>query len=299
MDNKQKLLAEQALYTAASRFFDEEPTIVEAKADDAQQPVITEKTLYTKDGTPVNVPDDVYNTIFKATEFGTATGDEGEGDADALQTVSNVDFDATADADRVAAANKDLAKQKAATSFGDRATAGQAIYDQLAGEISTVVKEFANEQIEKGRISYDEDLGEWVIGNDDPKVIKTLLSMLEVKVYTDVIKPAKANLKKSQQDALLATFHKTFTNPAHVKDGTPAFKGAKLLLKKALNGMSESAQGAEETFELDTEALAESFYKTCNTVLAEMYAERYGVELDEASKMFILKDTKAAESEEE
>lgn len=280
MNNKQKLLAEQYLYTAASRFFDEETS------------VISEKTLYTKDGTPVNVPDDVYNSIFKTSSLGVAAGDEGDEDPDALQTVTSVDFDAKANAAQVAAASKELAKQKAATSFGDRASAGQAIYDALAEEINTVVKEFANEQIKKGRITYDEDLGEWVIGNDDPKAIKQLLSILEVKVYQEVIKPAKATLKKSQQDALLATFHKTFTNPAHVKDGTPAFKGAKLLLKKTLNGMKEST-GATYTFDVNTEALAEAFYKACNTVLTEMYAKRYGVEQEEASQMFILKDTTA------
>lgn len=281
MNNKQKLLAEQYLYTAASRFFDEETS------------VISEKTLYTKDGTPVNVPDDVYNSIFKTSSLGVAAGDEGDTDPDALQIETGVDFDAKANAAKVAAASKELAKQKAATSFGDRASAGQAIYNALAEEINTVVKEFANEQIKKGRITYDEDLGEWVIGNDDPKAIKQLLSILEVKVYQEVIKPAKATLKKSQQDALLATFHKTFTNPAHVKDGTPAFKGAKLLLKKTLNGMKEST-GATYTFDVNTEALAEAFYKACNTVLTEMYAKRYGVEQEEASQMFILKDTTAA-----
>lgn len=290
MDNKQKLLAEQYLYTAASRFFEEEPTIVEAT--EAKHTVINEKTLYTKDGTPVNVPDDVYNTIFKTTSLGVAAGDEGDADADALQTETGVEFDADANAAQVAANNKELAKQKSAANFGDRASAGQAIYNELAGEINTVVEEFAKEQIEKGRIAYDDDLGEWVIGDDDPKTIKQLLSILEVKVYQEVIKPAKANLKKSQQDALLATFHKTFTNPAHVKDGTPAFKGAKLLLKKALNGMSEST-GVTETFEVDNEALAEAFYKACNTVLAEKYAKRYGVDLKEASSMFILRDRKS------
>ena len=292
MNNKQKLLAEQYLYTAASRFFDEELTIAEAKAKNRKS-VISEKTLYTKDGTPVNVPDDVYNSIFKTSSLGVAAGDEGDEDPDALQTVTSVDFDAKANAAQVAAASKELAKQKAATSFGDRASAGQAIYDALAEEINTVVKEFANEQVKKGRITYDEDLGEWVIGNDDPKAIKQLLSILEVKVYQEVIKPAKATLKKSQQDALLATFHKTFTNPAHVKDGTPAFKGAKLLLKKTLNGMKEST-GITETFDVNTEALAEAFYKACNTVLTEMYAKRYDVEPEEASQMFILKDTPAA-----
>lgn len=292
MNNKQKLLAEQYLYTAASRFFDEELTIAEAKTKNRKS-VISEKTLYTKDGTPVNVPDDVYNSIFKTSSLGIAAGDEGDEDPDALQTVTSVDFDAKANAAQVAAASKELAKQKAATSFGDRASAGQAIYDALAEEINTVVKEFANEQVKKGRITYDEDLGEWVIGNDDPKAIKQLLSILEVKVYQEVIKPAKATLKKSQQDALLATFHKTFTNPAHVKDGTPAFKGAKLLLKKTLNGMKEST-GATETFDVNTEALAEAFYKACNTVLTEMYAKRYDVEPEEASQMFILKDTPAA-----
>lgn len=292
MNNKQKLLAEQYLYTAASRFFDEELTIAEAKTKNRKS-VISEKTLYTKDGTPVNVPDDVYNSIFKTSSLGIAAGDEGDEDPDALQTVTSVDFDAKANAAQVAAASKELAKQKASTSFGDRASAGQAIYDALAEEINTVVKEFANEQVKKGRITYDEDLGEWVIGNDDPKAIKQLLSILEVKVYQEVIKPAKATLKKSQQDALLATFHKTFTNPAHVKDGTPAFKGAKLLLKKTLNGMKEST-GATETFDVNTEALAEAFYKACNTVLTEMYAKRYDVEPEEASQMFILKDTPAA-----
>lgn len=281
MNNKQKLLAEQYLYTAASRFFDEETS------------VISEKTLYTKSGIPVNVPDDVYNSIFKTSSLGVAASDEGDADPDALQIETGVDFDAKANAAKVAAASKELAKQKAATSFGDRASAGQAIYNALAEEINTVVKEFANEQIKKGRITYDEDLGEWVIGNDDPKAIKQLLSILEVKVYQEVIKPAKATLKKSQQDALLATFHKTFTNPAHVKDGTPAFKGAKLLLKKTLNGMKESA-GATYTFDVNTEALAEAFYKACNTVLTEMYAKRYGVKQEEASQMFILKDTTAA-----
>ena len=292
MNNKQKLLAEQYLYTAASRFFDEELTIAEAKAKNRKS-VISEKTLYTKDGTPVNVPDDVYNSIFKTSSLGVAAGDEGDEDPDALQTVTSVDFDAKANAAQVAAASKELAKQKSATSFGDRASAGQAIYDALAEEINTVVKEFANEQVKKGRITYDEDLGEWVIGNDDPKAIKQLLSILEVKVYQEVIKPAKATLKKSQQDALLATFHKTFTNPAHVKDGTPAFKGAKMLLKKTLNGMKEST-GATYTFDVNTEALAEAFYKACNTALTEMYAKRYDVEPEEASQMFILKDTTAA-----
>ena len=292
MNNKQKLLAEQYLYTAASRFFDEELTIAEAKTKNRKS-VISEKTLYTKDGTPVNVPDDVYNSIFKTSSLGIAAGDEGDEDPDALQTVTSVDFDAKANAAQVAAASKELAKQKASTSFGDRASAGQAIYDALAEEINTVVKEFANEQVKKGRITYDEDLGEWVIGNDDPKAIKQLLSILEVKVYQEVIKPAKATLKKSQQDALLATFHKTFTNPAHVKDGTPAFKGAKMLLKKTLNGMKEST-GATETFDVNTEALAEAFYKACNTALTEMYAKRYDVEPEEASQMFILKDTPAA-----
>ena len=292
MNNKQKLLAEQYLYTAASRFFDDELTIAEAKAKNRKS-VISEKTLYTKDGTPVNVPDDVYNSIFKTSSLGVAAGDEGDEDPDALQTVTSVDFDAKANAAQVAAASKELAKQKAETSFGDRASAGQAIYDALAEEINTVVKEFANEQVKKGRITYDEDLGEWVIGNDDPKAIKQLLSILEVKVYQEVIKPAKATLKKSQQDALLATFHKTFTNPAHVKDGTPAFKGAKMLLKKTLNGMKEST-GATYTFDVNTEALAEAFYKACNTALTEMYAKRYDVEPEEASQMFILKDTTAA-----
>jgi len=283
MDNKQKLLAENYLYNAASRYFDEEPTIVEAKAEDGKS-VITEKTLYTKDGTPVNVPDDVYNSIFKATEFGTAAGDEGEGDADALQTVTNVDFDAKANAAQVAANAKSLAKQNAAKSFGDRATAGQAIYDQLAGLVNTVVKNFAKEKIEDGTIAYDEEEGEWVIAGDDPRAIKLLLSQLEVTVYNEVIKPAKANLKKGQQDALLATFHQTFTNPNHVKN-EPAFKGAKRLLKKALNS------AGEEEVAVDTEALPEAFCKSIDTVLAEMYAERYDVELDEAAKMFIVKDT--------
>lgn len=281
MNNKQKLLAEQYLYTAASRFFDEETS------------VISEKTLYTKSGIPVNIPDDVYNSIFKTSSLGVAASDEGDADPDALQIETGVDFDAKANAAKVAAASKELAKQKAATSFGDRASAGQAIYNALAEEINTVVKEFANEQIKKDHITYDKELGEWVIGNDDPKAIKQLLSILEVKVYQEVIKPAKATLKKSQQDALLATFHKTFTNPAHVKDGTPAFKGAKLLLKKTLNGMKEST-GATYTFDVNTEALAEAFYKACNTVLTEMYAKRYDVKLKEASQMFILRDTTAA-----
>lgn len=289
MDNKQKLLAEQALYTAASRFFDEEPTIVEAKVEEKKKSVITERRMQIVDPETgktffADLPDSILYQATLADKAGSELGEE-----DVTDAVTPAVF----------AKSKTDAKAAAANNFSDRANAGQEIYNQLADEINTVVKEFANEQIEKGRIAYDEDLGEWVIANDDPKSIRTLLSMLEVKVYTDVIKPAKASLKKSQQDALLATFHKTFTNPAHVKDGTPAFKGAKLLLKKALNGMSESAQGASETFELDTEALAEAFYKTCNTVLSEMYAERYGVELDEASKMFILKDTKVAQSDEE
>ena len=57
--------------------------------------------------------------------------------------------------------------------------------------------------------------------------------------------------------------------------------------------MKEST-GATYTFDVNTEALAEAFYKACNTVLTEMYAKRYGVEQEEASQMFILKDTTAA-----
>ena len=291
MDNKQKLLAEQYLYTAASRFFDEEPTIVEAKEEKKLDEKMVTATL--ADGRKIIINDEDYTWRFGQSDANEYTGED-EPNANLQEPGTPGEYTGAA----TAAANRDLAKQKAATSFGDRASAGQAIYDALAEEINTVVKEFANEQIEKGRITYDEDLGEWVIGNDDPKAIKQLLSILEVKVYQEVIKPAKATLKKSQQDALLATFHKTFTNPAHVKDGTPAFKGAKLLLKKTLNGLKEGT-GATETFDVDSDALAEAFYKACNTVLTEMYAKRYDVEPEEASQMFILKDTPAAESAED
>lgn len=286
MNNKQKLLAEQYLYTAASRFFDEEPTIVEAKEEKKLDEKMVTATL--ADGRKIIVNDEDYTWNFGQSDANPYIGDD-EPNPYLEEPGTPGKFTGAA----TAAANRELAKQKAATSFGDRASAGQAIYDALAEEINTVVKEFANEQVKKGRITYDEDLGEWVIGNDDPKAIKQLLSILEVKVYQEVIKPAKATLKKSQQDALLATFHKTFTNPAHVKDGTPAFKGAKMLLKKTLNGMKEST-GATYTFDVNTEALAEAFYKACNTALTEMYAKRYDVEPEEASQMFILKDTPAA-----
>jgi hypothetical protein len=288
MKNKQKLLAEHYLYAAASRFFDEEPTIAKEKKLDEKMVTAT-----LSDGRKIIIDDEDFTWRWNQSDANEYIGDD--------EPNPNLDEPGTPGTYTGAAskaAQAALNKQNSATRFSDRASAGQKIYNALADEINTVVKEFANEQIKKGRIIYDDELGEWVIGNDDPKAIKQLLSMLEVKVYQEVIKPAKATLKKGQQDALLATFHKTFTNPAHVKDGTPAFKGAKLLLKKTLNGMKEST-GASETFDVDSEGLAEAFYKACDTVLTEMYAKRYDVEPEEAYQMFILRDTPAAESTED
>lgn len=284
MKNKQKLLAEQYLYTAASRFFDEESTIVEAKGKKLYEKMVT-ATL--DDGRKIIIDDEDYTWDFDQSDANEYIGDD-EPNINLKKPGTPGVYTGVASK----AANATLYKQKAAKSFSDRASAGQEIYNALAEEINTVIKEYADEQIEKGRITYDEELGEWIIGNDDPKAIKQMLRILEVKVYQEVIKPAKANLSKKQQDALLATFHKTFTNPAHVKDGTPAFKGVKLLLKKTLNGLRNGTD-TRETFDVDTDALAEAFYKSCNTVLSEMYAKRYAVGPKEASQMFILRDTPA------
>lgn len=282
MDKKNKLLAEQYLYNAASRYFDEEPTIVEAKEEKLDEKTITASL---PDGRRIVVDDEDFSWRFGQDDANEYIGED-EPNANLVEPGTPGNYTGAA----ATAAKNALNKANAASRFGDRATAGMKIYNQLADDIEEVVRDYAQECIEEGSIAYDEDLGEWVIGNDDPKSIKTILSILEVKVYNEVIKPMKATLKKGQQDALLAAFHKAFTNPAHVKDGTPAFKGTKMLLKKVLNTMNDGTTA--EDVAVDSEALQDSFYRAVNNVLSEMYAKRYDVKLDEATKMFIVKDTK-------
>jgi len=83
MDKKElKLKAEQNLFEAAARYF-EEPDCVE-KAQQAK--MLKETTLYTKSGTPVEIPDELYNKIFTPNPLGDLAGDDfGEPDTDVLQ----------------------------------------------------------------------------------------------------------------------------------------------------------------------------------------------------------------------
>lgn len=263
MNTRTKLLAEKHLYDAASRFFDEEDTTKRLSEK------IVQATL--PDGRKIEVDDEDYESLEDVSPKVAYGEDDKPVDGDVAQGPMRI-------AKYTGAARKNTARTAAAARYTARVEAGKEIYNQLADEIHEVVEDFAKEQIAKGRIAYDDDTEEWVIANDDVRATRMLLTMLQTKVNNEVIKPAKANLTKSEQDALVAAFSVDFTNPYFIKD-QPAFKGTKRILKKTLNGLK-----------LNTETVKEMFLAACDKILAEKYAKRYNVKLSEAKKMFVLND---------
>lgn len=271
MKTKTKLLAEKYLYEAASRFFDEFDTTEQLSEK------VVQATL--PDGRKIDVEDEDYESLEDVAPRTTA--DEYLGDIDTDSAISDEEFrfgKNTRTAKFTGKKSKLAAGEKHASRYAARAEAGKAIYDQLTDKIREVVKDFAEDQIAKGRIEYDDEMEEWNIANGDPRATKMLLTMLQTKVNNEVIKPAKENLSKADQDALVAAFSIDFTNPYFIKD-QPAFKGALRILKKTLKGL-----------QLNNESVKQMFLDACDEVLTEMYAKRYKVKLSEAKKMFILND---------
>lgn len=271
MKTKTKLLAEKYLYEAASRFFDELDTVEQLSEK------VVQATL--PDGRKIDVEDEDYETL--ADVAPRTAADEYLGDVDVDSDASDEEFrfgKNVRTAKFTGKKSKSDATAAHASRYGARAEAGKKIYNQLAGAIHEVVKEFAEEQIEKGRITFDDDTEEWVLADNDPRATKVLLTMLQTKVNNDVIRPAKQKLTKAEQDALVAAFSVDFTNPYFIKD-QPAFKGTRKILIKTLKGLH-----------LNNESLKHMFLNACDKVLTEMYAKRYGVKMNEAAKMFIFND---------
>lgn len=263
MKTKTKLLAEKYLYEAASRFFDELDTVEQLSEKKVQA------TL--PDGRKIEVDDEDYESYEDVSPKVAYGKDEEPVEGGIAQGPMRI-------AKYTGAATKAAAREKHTARYAARVEAGKAIYVQLADKIHEVVKDFAEDQIEKGRIAYDDDMEEWVIADNDARATKMLLTMLQTKVNNEVIQPAKEGLTKAEQDALVAAFSVDFTNPYFIKD-QPAFKGTLRILKKTLKGL-----------QLNNESVKHMFLDACDEVLTEMYAKRYKVKMNEAKKMFVLND---------
>lgn len=245
-----KLLAEKHLLDAAARYM----------------PELDEKVVVDPDtGAKYNIDDE---TLLQASLAGKREGDQGDtvslGAAD-LKTI--VGDKAKADS-----------KAAYADRFATRAGTGAEAYAKIADKVDAVIAAAAKEAINKGVISYNERRGTWEICGGDTSLIKKLLLGIEGRIYKQVIQPLKGS---KDYAAILAAYKQAIHHQNNV--------GGKKDLAPILDGIYDTANETKAAA-AEVSEIADSFVRACANILAEKYANRYDVSLDEATKMFILDD---------
>ncbi len=265
-----KMLAEKALFEAASRYF-EEPDI------------IAEKVVTDENGVKYNIPDNMLSKVgLTPTELAkTVTGDEGAGDPDALQAVSQYDVDPSAAAAAVHAADRASAKEKDAARFATNTSGENTTFAGLLPQIEELIKGATAIGLDTGAIT-PTSAGTW-------KIDKVFLHNTQDGIFKKVIRPIIAaavkgnNADKAKARAVRDAWEQFIGWRGSKKDGEFLLPIQVKMQKYA------DAQNAEVTESVDCE-FNKTFCKFVNEKLTAMYAERYGVELDEAAKMFVVDD---------
>lgn len=260
MDKKElKLKAEQHLFEAASRYF-EEPDCVE-KAQKAT--MLKETTLYTKTGRPVEIPDELYNKLFTANPLGTLEGDDfGEKDTDVLQTDMGDTADEIKYANAVAADLRASAKQKAAAKIADT---NNETFNQLIPKIEKFLTGYVKKAVEKGAINS--------VGKGHWEIPSACVKQANDNVWKYVIDPAYREVMHTQGKKAAADFRRGWVKYSGFGSGLTGLKDA----------MMDALYVKESAF-------YKAMNKALNEVLTSMYSEKYNVCLSEANKMFIVDD---------
>lgn len=260
MDKKElKLKAEQNLFEAAARYF-EEPDCVE-KAQQAQ--MLKETTLYTKSGRPVEIPDELYNKIFTPNPFGTLAGDDfGEPDTDALQADMGDTADEIKYANSVAADLRAAAREKAAAKVAET---NNETFNQLVPKIEKFLTGYVKKAVEKGAIKS--------VGKGHWEIPQACVKAANDNVWQYVIDPAYRAVIQNQGKKAAADFRRGWVKYSGFGTGLGGLKDA----------MMDALYVKESAF-------FKAMNKALNETLTSMYSEKYNVCLSEANKMFIVND---------
>lgn len=260
MDKKElKLKAEQNLFEAASRYF-EEPDCVE-KAQQAK--MLKETTLYTKSGTPVEIPDELYNKIFTPNPLGDLAGDDfGEPDTDVLQADMGDTADEIKYSNAVAADLRAAAREKAAAKIAE--TDNEA-FNQLVPKIEKFLTGYVKKAVEQSAIKS--------VGKGHWEIPQACVKDANNAVWKYVIDPAYRAVMQSQGKKAAADFRRGWVKYSGFGTGLGGLKDA----------MMDALYVKESAF-------FKAMNKALNETLTSMYSEKYNVCLSEANKMFIVND---------
>ena len=307
MDNKTKLLAEQYLYEAASRFFEEPDCVELAQMNESKK--LDEKLVRASlpDGRTVMIDDDDYENFSYPAD---TSADEYLGDdVDDVHVQPGLPMRYTGAASKAAA--KAAALAKSTSNFATRTEAGQEIFNTyIKPKLDVAIKDAAKMAIEDGLIAYDQEGQYWDASGLDFSVLRAIQND---KLWPVFNQAARENgLSTVDKNKALAAYKSYLGHQANLGGDTRYNTLKRMMTKDAATAKVAPAEEApveapvapvEEApvtpapkkkrsrKKVAESAFVKDFFKACNEVLAEEYSERYDVSLDEATKMFILNDT--------
>jgi hypothetical protein len=273
MDNKKnKLLAENYLFTAASRFFEEPDCVELAQMNESKK--LDEKRMQITDPDTgksffADVPDSV---LYQAKLADYASEEMGEEDF------------TTAAEPAVLAKRTAVAKANNAAKFAPRVEAGASIFAKFKPEIDKIIKDAAKDAFDSGALTFNGK--SWRCPG-----INKILKQLEHDIFLDVIKPQQ-NVLKKDYPALRAAYFAYIGHPSNIggNTGLEDLEDKFLTAADDVKNEPEADDVKNEPEVTETAEFEEAFHRACNDVLAEQYATRYNVTLNEAIKMFIVDD---------
>ena len=260
MDKKElKLKAEQRLFEAASRYF-EEPDCVE-KAQ------LKEKTLVDPDtGKKYTIDDEIlYNATLEKggedrDEYGIATDEP-------IDSTAAIDYKFKSEIAKANAAKLDKRASIVANSESD-------VFNALLPKIEAATKFIINQKIEDGTFK-PVGTGHWAIPSNAGKEIQN-------EIYYKIVHPKWKELGGARSPAATALRRswEKWTGEYDKPKKYTTMQGRVYDLTPEVGGEVKN-----ESTEFD-----KMLYKAMNEQLSHLYSEKYNVCLTEANKMFIVDD---------
>ena len=245
-----KLKAEQRLFEAAARYF-EEPDCVE-KAQ------LKEKTLVDPDtGKKYTIDDEI---LYNATlEKGIVTDEP-------IDSAGAIDYKFKSDIAKANAAKRDKRAGIVANAESD-------VFNSLLPKIEAATKFIINQKIEDGTFK-SVGTGHWAIPSNAGKAIQN-------EIYYKIVNPTWKELggaRNPEATALRRAWEK-WTGEYDKPKKYTTMQG------RVYDLTSEVGEAANESTAFD-----KMLYKAMNEQLTRLYSEKYNVCLTEANKMFIVDD---------
>lgn len=262
MDKKElKLKAEQRLFEAASRYFEEPDCVEKAK--------LHEKTLVDPDtGKKYTIDDEI---LYNATlDKGEARDEYGVAIDEPIDSADAIDYKFQSDNDKAAAAAK---ADKFTRKAGIVAKAESDAFNALLPEIEAATRYIIQQKIDDGTFK-PIGTGHWAIPSNAGKTIQNA-------IYYKIVEPkwkALGGQKNPVANALRRSWERWTGEYDKPKYGTMQGRIYDLTPEVAGSAKNESTE------------FSKMLYKAMNEHLTHLYSEKYNVCLTEANKMFIVDD---------